>query len=314
NNDGVYDNGTLDDADGDGAKDDMDNNDDNDELADRLTRPDGSVVVDTDRNNNGVDNNRESELGETQNNRDGDYLLDADDTDDTNDGIDDERNSLALQRPDSDDDGDGIANRFDTDDDNDGAYDENAVSEDGTLVGSTESDSDGDGLSDDIDTDDDNNGVSDEDQAGTDVDGDGLADNADTQDSPLPLPLGFDYSLGDDGGSLLLTNLTGVSDVNGIVGGSLGVVDGTTPVASLTVLDMTFGTDGDADLGDPSMLLLGDIPMTEALVTEPSPIPDADASGNLGGGDLIALASDPASIATIAEPVIGFLTPDQMNP
>jgi len=105
----------------------------------------------------------------------GDGIGDNADTDDDNDGIPDDEDSMPF-----DTDNDGLNNNVDDDDDNDGILD---INDGGPL------DTDNDTLNNDIDTDDDNDGYPDDvDEMPLDffehldTDGDGIGNNADTDD------------------------------------------------------------------------------------------------------------------------------------
>jgi hypothetical protein len=155
------------DYDGDGTPDPVDNDDDNDGVADvnDAFPYNANESVDTD-------------LDGTGNNAD---------PDDDNDGVDDHLDTFPRDSSEYvDTDGDGIGNNADPDDDNDGISDEN---DSNPLDANSGFDTDGDGISDSLDPDDDNDGVIDRDDAfplddseTLDTDSDGIGNNKDDDD------------------------------------------------------------------------------------------------------------------------------------
>ena len=123
---------------------------------------------------------------------DGDYICDAVDTDDDNDGVTDDFDAFPLDQTEvSDYDGDGDGDAVDEDDDNDGWTDIEEVSclTEPLDTMDVPADNDGDGECDLTDGDDDNDGVIDLDDAfpnnpfeTRDSDGDGIGDNTDNDD------------------------------------------------------------------------------------------------------------------------------------
>ncbi len=117
--------------------------------------------------------------------RDGDGILNSDDTQDQDgDGVTDAEDAFPADPSESlDTDGDGIGNNADTDDDNDGVADDQDQL---PLDGSETLDTDSDGIGNNADTDDDGDGVADAQDVfpldfteSADSDGDGVGDNAD---------------------------------------------------------------------------------------------------------------------------------------
>lgn len=130
---------------------------------------------------------------------DGDWLGNACDPDDDNDGVlDATDNCPVMVNPDQlDADGDGLGDACDPDDDNDGVLD--ATDNCPALVNPDQLDTDGDGLGNMCDIDDDNDGVTDEDDNcqfvpnpnQMDSDNDGIGDLCDaTPDAGKPGPQG----------------------------------------------------------------------------------------------------------------------------
>ena len=123
---------------------------------------------------------------------DGDYICDAVDTDDDNDGVVDELDAFPMDETESADaDGDGFGDATDDDDDDDGWTDVDELSclTDPMDTMDVPADNDGDGECDLTDGDDDNDGVIDIDDAfpnnpfeRDDSDGDGIGDNTDNDD------------------------------------------------------------------------------------------------------------------------------------
>ncbi len=117
---------------------------------------------------------------------DGDGILDVDDLDDDNDGLDDAQdNCPQIANPDQlDTDGDGAGDVCDDDDDNDGVPDNQDNCP--LIVNPDQLDTDGDGAGNACDSDDDNDGVPDDEDAfpldpteSVDSDNDGVGDNSD---------------------------------------------------------------------------------------------------------------------------------------
>ena len=150
------------DTDSDGTGNNADTDDDNDNVldVDDAFPLDATESVDTD--SDGVGNNA--------------------DTDDDNDGVSDTADAFPLDATESvDTDSDGIGNNADTDDDNDSVFDD----DDAFPLDSTETlDTDSDGTGNNADTDDDGDGVADENDSSpldptNDSDDDGVANNID---------------------------------------------------------------------------------------------------------------------------------------
>ncbi len=117
--------------------------------------------------------------GKSQRDTDGDYIFDADDPDDDNDGVLDVNDAFPFDPTESvDTDGDGIGNNADLDDDGDGLTD---VQEINLGTDPLLKDSDGDGIDDGVE-DANQNGVVDAGETNptlADTDGDGVNDNDD---------------------------------------------------------------------------------------------------------------------------------------
>ncbi|MYE06818.1 MAG: hypothetical protein F4Y04_06315, partial [Chloroflexi bacterium] len=140
------------DFDFDGAENALDDDDDNDEVADAQDAFPFDPMESADNDHDGIGDNADS--------------------DDDNDGVHDLADAFPLDPYEIlDSDGDGIGNNEDTDDDNDGTLD---ASDAFPLDATETTDSDGDGIGDNADPD--------PDQAAVDTDGDGTVDADDTDD------------------------------------------------------------------------------------------------------------------------------------
>ena len=125
--------------------------------------------------------------GNIMNDNDSDGILNSDDPDDDNDGVDDFEDAFPFDASEtSDSDQDGIGNNTDNDDDNDGILD---ISDAFPFDPSENADNDQDGIGNNSDDDDDNDGVLDSSDAfpfdsyeNADNDQDGIGDNADNDD------------------------------------------------------------------------------------------------------------------------------------
>ena len=168
------------DFDGDGLKNLLDDDDDNDGFLDHEDRfpHDPGEWADRDRDRVGDNADAFPDDGGEQFDTDSDGIGDRADADDDGDGLADDVDEYPL-----DTDNDAIDNNMDTDDDNDGVAD----TDDAFPLDSAESsDFDADGVGDNADTDDDNDGVADSNDAlplnaaeSVDTDGDGVGDNGD---------------------------------------------------------------------------------------------------------------------------------------
>ena len=208
--DGVCQNGTVADIDGDGIPDaedpDRDGdgvNNENDAFPDdpnETSDLDGDGIgdnADTDRDGDGFSNDVETQVGTDPNDAnsvpadiDGDFIPDAIDDDRDGDGVNNENDAFPDDPNETSDlDGDGIGDNADTDRDGDGFSNdvETQVGTDPNDANSVPADIDGDLIPDAIDDDRDGDGVSNANDAfpddpaeSSDIDGDGVGDNADT--------------------------------------------------------------------------------------------------------------------------------------
>jgi len=169
------------DTDGDGSVDDVDNDDDNDGVADASEIANGTDPLNPDSDGDGANDLIDTRPLNPSGDSDGDGLIDDVDSDDDNDSIEDGNDAFPLDPSESSDvDGDGIGDNTDTDSDNDGVDDVNDAF---PLDPAETIDTDLDGIGNNADDDDDGDGVSDylETQNGTDPllidsDGDGAHD------------------------------------------------------------------------------------------------------------------------------------------
>ncbi|XP_062560064.1 dentin sialophosphoprotein-like isoform X4 [Armigeres subalbatus] len=164
----------INDLDGDGIPNELDDDDDGDGIPDAEDDDDDNDGIkddeDIDDDNDGIPDDKEGQP--INNDLDGDGIPNDVDDDDDNDGIPD--------TDDQDDDNDGIPDAEDADDDNDGIPD--------ILDANSRNanDLDGDGIPNDLDDDDDNDGVKDTDD--NDDDNDGIPDAVDNDDDNDGVP------------------------------------------------------------------------------------------------------------------------------
>ena len=168
------------DTDGDGERDVLDLDSDNDSIPDLVeaggvdSDGDGRVDNFSDADGKGIADSllvSGLDLFDT----DGDGIADFRDIDSDNDGLSDRSEAGPNGSSPTDTDGDGAADFRETDSDGDGIPDGVPLTE-SPIGGAGGPDSDGDGIRNQIDLDDDNDGILDVDEGGLDANGDGFQD------------------------------------------------------------------------------------------------------------------------------------------